>query len=92
MLLLLLNYGNHCPIQLGAAAAAPQLWKSLPYSISPLAASFKKTLKTFLFQKAFLQFYVLFNLVISRFYAVFTIYVVPTYINFRIILYKQNAL
>ena len=73
MLLLLLNYGNHCPIQLGAAAAAPQLWKSLPYSItsSPLVASFKKTLKTFLFQKAFLWFYVLFNLVFSRFYAVF---------------------
>ena len=76
------------------AAAAPRLWTSLPYAIrsSPSVAPFKKTLKTFLFQKAFLQFYVLFNLVISRFYAVFTIYVVPTYINFRIILYKQNAL
>ena len=37
-------------------AAAPQLWNSLPYSIrsSPSVASFKKTLKTFLFQKAFL--------------------------------------
>ena len=36
------------------AAAAPQLWNSLPYSIrsSPSVASFKKTLKTFLFQKA----------------------------------------
>ena len=54
-------------------AAAPQLWNSLPYSIrsSPSVASFKKTLKTFLFQKAFLWFYVLFNLVFSRFYAVF---------------------
>ena len=38
------------------AAAAPQLWNSLPYAIrsSPSLASFKKTLKTFLFQKAFL--------------------------------------
>ena len=38
------------------AAAAPQLWNSLPYSIrsSRSVASFKKTLKTFLFQKAFL--------------------------------------
>ena len=38
------------------AAAAPQLWNSLPYAIrsSPSVASFKKTLKTFLFQKAFL--------------------------------------
>ena len=38
------------------AAAAPQLWNSLPYSIgsNPSVASFKKTLKTFLFQKAFL--------------------------------------
>ena len=55
------------------AAAAPQLWNSLPYSIrsSRSVASFKKTLKTFLFQKAFLWFYVLFNLVFSRFYAVF---------------------
>ena len=37
------------------AAAAPQLWNSLPYAIrsSPSVASFKKTLKTFLFQKAF---------------------------------------
>ena len=36
------------------AAAAPQLWNSLPYAIrsSPSVASFKKTLKTFLFQKA----------------------------------------
>ena len=35
-------------------AAAPQLWNSLPYSIrsSPSVASFKKTLKTFLLQKA----------------------------------------
>ena len=39
-----------------AAAAAPQLWNSLPYAIrsSPSVASFKKTLKTFLFQKTFL--------------------------------------
>ena len=39
-----------------AAAAPPQLWNSLPYAIrsSPSVASFKKTLKTFLFQKAFL--------------------------------------
>ena len=40
------------------AAAAPQLWNSLPYAIrstgSPSVASFKKTLKTFFFQKAFL--------------------------------------
>ena len=38
------------------AAALPQLWNSLPYSIrsSRSVASFKKTLKTFLFQKAFL--------------------------------------
>ena len=38
------------------AAAAPQLWNSLPYSIgsSRSVASFKKTLKTFLLQKAFL--------------------------------------
>ena len=37
------------------ATATPQLWNSLPYAIrsSPSAASFKKTLKTFLFQKAF---------------------------------------
>ena len=37
------------------AAAAHQLWNSLPYSIgsSRSAASFKKTLKTFLLQKAF---------------------------------------
>ena len=36
-------------------AAAPQLWNSLPYAIrsSPSVASFKKTLKAFLFQKAF---------------------------------------
>ena len=49
------------------AVAAPQLWNSLPYAIrsSPSLASFKKTLKTFLFQKAFLWFYVLFNLVFS---------------------------
>ena len=55
------------------AAAALQLRNSLPYAIrsSPSVASFKKTLKTFLFQKAFLWFYVLFNLVFSRFYAVF---------------------
>ena len=56
------------------AAAAPQLWNSLPYSIrsSPSVASFKKALKTFyLFRKAFLCFYVLYNLVFSRFYAVF---------------------
>ena len=40
------------------AAAAPQLWNSLPYAIrsSPSVASVKKTLKTFLFQKAFLWF------------------------------------
>ena len=41
-----------------AAAAALQLWNSLPYAIrsSPPVASFKKTLqlKTCLFQKAFL--------------------------------------
>ena len=39
-----------------AAAAAPQLWNSLPYVIrsSPSVASFKMTLKTFLFRKAFL--------------------------------------
>ena len=38
------------------AAAAPQLWNPLPYALSssPSVASFKKTLKTFLFQKAFL--------------------------------------
>ena len=38
------------------AAAAPQLWNSLPYLIrsSRSVASFKKTLKKFLFQKAFL--------------------------------------
>ena len=38
------------------AVAAPQLWNSLPYAIrsSPSVASFKQTLKTFLFQKAFL--------------------------------------
>ena len=38
------------------AAAAPQLWNSFPYSIgsSRSVASFKKILKTFLFQKAFL--------------------------------------
>ena len=38
-----------------AAAAAPQLWNSLPYAVrsSPSLASFKKALKTFLFQKAF---------------------------------------
>ena len=55
------------------AAASPQLWNSLPYAIrsSPSVVSFKKTVKTFLFQKAFLWFYVLFNLVFSRFYAVF---------------------
>ena len=37
------------------AAAAPQLWNSLPYAVrsSPSLASFKKALKTFLFQKAF---------------------------------------
>ena len=40
------------------AAAAPQLWNSFPYAIrsSPSVASFKKTLKTFLFQKAFCDF------------------------------------
>ena len=57
-----LNY--HLSTMLGDrsfAAAAAQLWSSLPYSIrsSPSVASFKKTLKTFLFQKAFLWFYVL---------------------------------
>ena len=38
------------------AVAAPKLWNLLPYAIrsSPSAASFKQTLKTFLFQKAFL--------------------------------------
>ena len=39
------------------AVAAPQLWNSLQL----LIASFKTTLKTFLFQKAFWYFYVLFN-------------------------------
>ena len=55
------------------AAAAPQLWNSSPYAIrsSPSVASFKKTLTTFLLQKAFLQLYVLFYLVFSRFYEVF---------------------
>ena len=57
------------------AAAAPQLWNWLPYVIrsSPSLASFKKTLQTFLFQKAFFWFYVFFNVVFSRFCAVFTI-------------------
>ena len=38
------------------AVAAPKLWNLLPYVIrsSPSVASFKQTLKTFLFQKAFL--------------------------------------
>ena len=38
------------------SVAAPQLWNSLPYAIrsSPSVASFKQSLKTFLFQKAFL--------------------------------------
>ena len=38
------------------ATAAPQLWNLLPYAVrrSPSVASFKKALKTFLFQKAFL--------------------------------------
>ena len=40
-------------------------------AVAPTVASFKKTLKTFLFQKTFLWFYVLFNLVFRRFYAVF---------------------
>ena len=37
------------------AGSAPQLWNSLPYTIrsSSSVASFKKALKTFLFQKAF---------------------------------------
>ena len=37
------------------AVAAPQLWNSLPYAIrsSSLVASFKKSLKTLLFEKAF---------------------------------------
>ena len=37
------------------AVAAPQLWNSLPYAIRSCSsvASFKKILKTFLFQKAF---------------------------------------
>ena len=41
-----------------AAAAAPQLWNSLPHAIrcSPSVASFKKTLKTFLLQKLFCDF------------------------------------
>ena len=53
--------------------AAPQLWNSLPYAVrsSPSLASFKKALKTFLFQKAFSWFCVLFDLVLSRFYAIF---------------------
>jgi len=48
------------------AVAAPQLWNSLPYVIrsNPSVASFKKTLKTFLFQKAFfIILLVSFNLV-----------------------------
>ena len=38
------------------AVAAHQLWNLLPYAIrnSPSVTSFKKSLKTFLFQKAFL--------------------------------------
>ena len=57
------------------AAAAPQLWNSLPYAIrsSPSVPSFKKTLKTFLFQKAFLGFYVLFNLILVSFMQFFMI-------------------
>ena len=41
------------------AVAAPQLCNLLPYAIrsSPSVASFKKTLKTFLFQKDFWYFY-----------------------------------
>ena len=37
------------------AAAAPQLWNSLPYAIrsSPSVASFKKTLKTFISESLF---------------------------------------
>ena len=56
-----------------AAAAASQLWNALPYAIrsSPSEASFRKTLKTFYFRKLFLEFYVLFDLVFSRFYVVF---------------------
>ena len=53
-------------------------WINIPFAIDSIlltiiivVASFKKTLKTFLFQKAFLWFYVLFNLAFSRFYAVF---------------------
>ena len=40
------------------AAAAPQLWNSLPHAIrcSPSVGSFKKTLKTFLLQKLFCDF------------------------------------
>ena len=40
------------------AAAAPQLRNSLLYAIrsSPSVASYKKTLNTFLFQKAFCDF------------------------------------
>ena len=57
------------------AAAAPQQWNSLPYAIrsSPSVPSFKKTLKTFLFQKAFLGFYVLFNLILVSFMQFFMI-------------------
>ena len=46
----------------------------MPYAIrsSPSVAYFKKTLKTFLIQKAFFLFYVLFNLLVfSKFYAAF---------------------
>ena len=57
------------------AAAAPQRWNSLPYSIrsSRSVASFKKTLKTFLFQKAFFDFMCLSISFLAGFTQFFTI-------------------
>ena len=57
---------------IGFNSSGIQLYSG-PYAIrsSPSVASFKKTLKTFLFQKAFGDLNVLLNLVSSRFYAVF---------------------
>ena len=56
-----------------AAAVPPRLRNSFPYATmsSPSVGSFKQTLNTFLFQKAFMWFYVLFNLDFSRFYKAF---------------------
>ena len=53
------------------AAAVPQLWNSLHCvirSISPSVASFKKTLKTLLFQKAFLCFLISFLVSFMQFF------------------------